>query len=157
MIIEIIRLFWIFSIFSDKFFEFSKIKSEIICMKFKSCFSLVSHPSSAGNSWFSKTASFPKSRRTGSSIVLCCFPSWGMVQCFFIKVPVWAYKKTGTGLLRCQPYAPQYSVVMQSARCRDQPKSPDSSGTSVVPIKATPPPAISCFIPWDFAPGLSFP
>ena len=30
------------------------------------------------------------------------------------------------------------------------PNSPDSSGTSVVPIRATPPPATSCFMPWDF-------
>ena len=27
----------------------------------------------------------------------------------------------------------------------------------MVPIRATPPPAMSCFIPWDFAPGLSLP
>ena len=26
-----------------------------------------------------------------------------------------------------------------------------------MPIRATPPPAISCFMPWDFAPGLSLP
>ncbi len=30
------------------------------------------------------------------------------------------------------------------------PKKPESSGTSVVPISATPPPAMSCLIPWDF-------
>ena len=39
----------------------------------------------------------------------------------------------------------------------DQPKSPDRSGTRVMPMRATPPPAISCFMPWDFAPGLSLP
>ena len=33
----------------------------------------------------------------------------------------------------------------------DQPKSPDRSGTRVMPMRATPPPAISCFMPWDFA------
>ena len=38
-----------------------------------------------------------------------------------------------------------------------QPKSPARRGTSVVPIRATPPPAMSCFIPWDLAPGLSLP
>ena len=27
----------------------------------------------------------------------------------------------------------------------------------MVPMSATPPPAMSCFIPWDFAPGLSLP
>lgn len=35
--------------------------------------------------------------------------------------------------------------------------SPDSSGTSTMPIRATPPPAINCFMPCDFAPGLSLP
>jgi len=29
----------------------------------------------------------------------------------------------------------------------DQPKSPESSGTRVIPMRATPPPAISCIIP----------
>ena len=29
----------------------------------------------------------------------------------------------------------------------DQPKSPDRSGTRVMPMRATPPPAISCIIP----------
>ena len=32
-----------------------------------------------------------------------------------------------------------------------------TSGTRVMPIRATPPPAISCFMPWLFAPGLSLP
>ena len=32
------------------------------------------------------------------------------------------------------------------------PNSPLSSGIRVVPIRATPPPAISCFMPCDFAP-----
>ena len=31
------------------------------------------------------------------------------------------------------------------------------SGTRVMPIRATPPPAMSCFMPWLFAPGLSLP
>ena len=30
---------------------------------------------------------------------------------------------------------------------KNHPNRPDSSGTRVVPISATPPPAISCFIP----------
>lgn len=42
---------------------------------------------------FSKAASFPKSRRTGSSIVLCCFPSWGVIQCFFIEFQVFDIRK----------------------------------------------------------------
>ena len=33
---------------------------------------------------------------------------------------------------------------------RTQPNRPLSSGIRVVPIRATPPPAISCFIPWLF-------
>lgn len=33
-----------------------------------------------------------------------------------------------------------------------QPNRPLSSGIRVVPIRATPPPAISCFMPCDFAP-----
>ena len=33
----------------------------------------------------------------------------------------------------------------------DQPNRPESRGTRVIPMRATPPPAISCFIPWDFA------
>ena len=38
-----------------------------------------------------------------------------------------------------------------------QPNSPESRGTSTRPIRATPPPAMSCLIPCDLAPGLSFP
>ena len=37
------------------------------------------------------------------------------------------------------------------------PNRPESSGTRVRPIRATPPPAINCFMPCDFAPGLSLP
>ncbi|EQK19083.1 hypothetical protein QUY_3461 [Clostridioides difficile P71] len=40
---------------------------------------------------------------------------------------------------------------------RHYPNRPESSGTRVRPIKATPPPAINCFMPWLFAPGLSLP
>lgn len=32
-----------------------------------------------------------------------------------------------------------------------QPNSPESRGTSVMPMRATPPPAMSCFMPCDFA------
>ena len=39
----------------------------------------------------------------------------------------------------------------------DHPNRPDRRGTRVIPMRATPPPAINCFIPWDFAPGLSLP
>ena len=38
-----------------------------------------------------------------------------------------------------------------------QPNSPLSRGTRVVPMRATPPPAMSCFMPWLFEPGLSEP
>ena len=31
------------------------------------------------------------------------------------------------------------------------PNRPESSGTRTTPIKATPPPAINCFMPCDFA------
>ena len=30
---------------------------------------------------------------------------------------------------------------------------PDSRGTRVMPMRATPPPAINCFMPWLLAPG----
>ena len=46
------------------------------------------------------------------------------------------------------------SPVVPSIRLQipDQPKSPERSGTRVVPMSATPPPAMSCFIPWLLAP-----
>ena len=38
-----------------------------------------------------------------------------------------------------------------------QPSKPDSRGTRVMPIRATPPPATSCLTPCDLEPGLSCP
>ena len=35
-----------------------------------------------------------------------------------------------------------------------QPNRPERRGTRVVPIRATPPPAMSCLMPWDFIAGL---
>ena len=54
-----------------------------------------------------------------------------------------------------------HSLIASSMLCigypRAYPNKPESRGTSTIPIRATPPPAISCFMPWLFAPGLSFP
>ena len=49
------------------------------------------------------------------------------------------------------------TVRQQRLRPLGQEKRPLSKGTRTKPIKATPPPLMSCFIPCDFAPGLSFP
>ena len=40
---------------------------------------------------------------------------------------------------------------------QEYPSRPDSRGIRVTPIRATPPPATSCFTPWLLAPGLSWP
>ena len=38
-----------------------------------------------------------------------------------------------------------------SVSLRHYPNRPESSGTRVRPMRATPPPAMSCFMPWLFA------
>ena len=50
-----------------------------------------------------------------------------------------------------------FKPASPSRKSADQPNRPERSGTRVMPMRATPPPAISCFMPWDFAPGLSLP
>ena len=54
-----------------------------------------------------------------------------------------------------QPSEPFIEFVEYAAHKRsppdDQPNRPESRGTRVMPMRATPPPAINCFIPWLFA------
>ena len=40
--------------------------------------------------------------------------------------------------------------VVDGGQPGDQPSRPDSMGTRVTPIRATPPPATSCLMPCDF-------
>ena len=53
-----------------------------------------------------------------------------------------------------QPSEPFIEFVEYAAHKRsppdDQPNRPESRGTRVMPMRATPPPAINCFIPWLF-------
>ena len=58
-----------------------------------------------------------------------------------------------------QPSEPFIEFVEYAAHKRsppdDQPNRPESRGTRVMPMRATPPPAINCFIPWLLEAGLS--
>ena len=60
-----------------------------------------------------------------------------------------------------QPSEPFIEFVEYAAHKRsppdDQPNRPESRGTRVMPMRATPPPAINCFIPWLLEAGLSWP